>query len=111
MSVADDIKTSLKEAIEYEKRNKIAKDLCSKYSMCTCNERDGHCSTPQQHAKIIQELGYRKEEDTILEIRRRLQEAINEEEKTGHKKPTALGMKRLVDRVLNEYVDSLNSKT
>ena len=44
MSVGDDIKTGLKEAIELEQRNKIAKDLCSKYNICTCNNRDGHCS-------------------------------------------------------------------
>ena len=40
--------------------DEIAKDLCSKYAICTCTNRDGSCSTPQQHAKIIYELGYRK---------------------------------------------------
>ena len=109
MSVGDDIKTGLKEAIAFEERNKIAKDLCSKYNICTCNNRDGHCSTPQQHAKIIQELGYRKEEDTILEVRRRLQEAIDQDDKSGHKKRTALGMKMLVDKVLNEYLDEIKA--
>ena len=39
----------------------MAKDLCSKYKICTCNNRDGHCSTPQQHARIMYELGYRKQ--------------------------------------------------
>jgi hypothetical protein len=34
--------------------------LCSKYTNCTCADRDGSCSTPQQYAKIIYELGYRK---------------------------------------------------
>ena len=93
MSVGDDIKTGLKEAIAFEQRNKIAKDLCSKYNICTCNNRDGHCSTPQQHAKI----------------RRRLQEAIDQDDKSGHKKRTALGMKMLVDKVLNEYLEDIKS--
>lgn len=105
----DDIKTGLTEAIAIERQNKIAKDLCSKYNICTCNNRDGHCSTSQQHAKIIQELGYRKEEDTILEVRRRLQEAIDQDDKSGHKKRTALGMKMLVDKVLNEYLDDIKA--
>ncbi len=41
--------------------NEIAKDLCSRYPMCTCTERDGHCATPQQHARIIYGLGYIKQ--------------------------------------------------
>ena len=40
--------------------DEIAKDLCSKYTICTCNDRNGKCSTPQQHARILYELGYRK---------------------------------------------------
>ena len=110
MSIADDIKTGLNEAIAYEQRNAIARDLCSKYNICTCNNRDGHCATPQQHAKIIQELGYRKEKDTILEVQKRLQQAIENEDRTGRKRRTALGMKMLVERVLNEYLDEIDRK-
>ena len=47
----------------------MAKDLCSKYKICTCNNRDGHCSTPQQHAQIMYELGYRKQEWISVEDR------------------------------------------
>ena len=46
----------------------VARELCSRYDSCTCNERDGHCATPQQHAKIILELGYRKEAEVAAEI-------------------------------------------
>lgn len=38
----------------------IAKDLCSRYPMCTCTERDGHCTIPTRHAEIIYDLGYEK---------------------------------------------------
>ena len=38
----------------------IAKDLCSRYPMCTCTERDGHCTIPMRHAEIIYDLGYTK---------------------------------------------------
>lgn len=38
----------------------IAKDLCSRYPMCTCVERDGHCTIPMRHAEIIYGLGYAK---------------------------------------------------
>jgi hypothetical protein len=41
--------------------NEIAKDLCSRYAVCTCTDRDGHCSTPKQHAEIIYGLGYKKQ--------------------------------------------------
>ena len=41
--------------------NEIAKDLCSQYKICTCTSRDGHCSTPQQHARILYDLNYRKQ--------------------------------------------------
>jgi rRNA maturation endonuclease Nob1 len=41
--------------------NEIAKDLCSRYAICTCVVRDGHCQTPQQHAKILYGLGYKKQ--------------------------------------------------
>lgn len=47
--------------IKEQRINEIAKDLCSRYPMCTCIERDGHCSVPQQHAKIIYGLGYKKQ--------------------------------------------------
>jgi hypothetical protein len=41
--------------------SEIAKDLCSRYTICTCTDRDGHCSTPKQHAEIIYGLGYKKQ--------------------------------------------------
>ena len=47
--------------IKEQRINEIAKDLCSRYSMCTCTERDGHCSVPQRHAKIIYGLDYKKQ--------------------------------------------------
>ena len=40
MSVYKDIKMGLEQAIEQEKINRIAKDLCSKYDNCTCDNRD-----------------------------------------------------------------------
>lgn len=49
------------EELKEQRINEIAKDLCSRYSMCTCVDRDGHCSTPQQHARIIYGLGYKKQ--------------------------------------------------
>ena len=49
------------EAFKEQQINEIAKDLCSRYSICTCIDRDGNCSTPQQHAKIIYGLGYKKQ--------------------------------------------------
>jgi len=48
------------EALKERQINEIAKNLCSRYPTCTCIDRDGHCSTPQQHAKIIYGLGYKK---------------------------------------------------
>lgn len=50
------VKVHKKAAIE-----EIARDLCSRYPMCTCVERDGHCSVPQRHAEIIYGLGYKKQ--------------------------------------------------
>ena len=49
------------EKLKEQEINAIAKDLCSRYSMCTCIERDGHCVTPQQHARILYGLGYKKQ--------------------------------------------------
>lgn len=49
------------EELKERQINEIAKDLCSRYSICTCVDRDGHCSTPQQHARIIYGLGYKKQ--------------------------------------------------
>lgn len=49
------------EELKEQQINEIAKDLCSRYSICTCVDRDGHCSTPQQHARIIYGLGYKKQ--------------------------------------------------
>ncbi len=89
---------------------KIAKDLCSKYNVCTCNNRDGHCSTPQQHAEIIYELGYRKEEDVILEVQKRIKNAINHPENTFINIRTAVGMEMLVQKVLQEYLDEVRKK-
>jgi hypothetical protein len=45
--------------------NEIAKDLCSKNTICTCVEKDGHCSTPQKYARIICDLGYRKQRQGV----------------------------------------------
>ena len=45
--------------------NEIAKDLCSRYKLCTCITRDGSCSEPQRHAGIIYELGYRKQAKAV----------------------------------------------
>ena len=47
--------------LKEQKINEIAKDICSRYPICTCASRDGHCPTPQQHAKIIYGLGYKKQ--------------------------------------------------
>lgn len=76
MSVFEDIKTGLGQAIEQERVNKIAKDFCSKYAICTCNERDGHCSAPQQHARIMYELGYRKQDEVAEEVLEKVKEML-----------------------------------
>ena len=110
MSVPDDVKTGLNQATEVEKQNKIAKDLCSKYGMCTCVERDGHCTTPQQHAKILMELGYAKEEDVIKEVQRRINDTINHPSKTSINVRTAVGMQMLVEKVLKEYLKEVKNK-
>lgn len=50
--------------VEKNKRQQIdaiAKDLCSMYSICTCIDRDGHCSSPQRNASILYGLGYKKQ--------------------------------------------------
>ena len=104
MGVYNDIKTGLNQAIEQEQINKIANDLCSKYNNCTCDNRDGHCSTPQRDAKIIYDLGYRKEEDTIKEIQRRIKDAVNNPANTSINVRTAVGMEMLVNKVLVDYL-------
>ena len=104
MSIYKDVKTGLEQAIEQEKINRIAKDLCSKYDNCTCNNRDGHCSTPQRDAQIIYELGYRKEEDTIKEIQRRIKDAVNNPANTSINIRTAVGMEMLVNKILVDYL-------
>lgn len=39
----------------------VAKDLCSYgKTVCTCVERDGHCTIPMNYATKIVELNYRK---------------------------------------------------
>lgn len=49
-----------KETLEKRIEN-IAKDLCTYGNkMCTCIERDGHCSIPMMTAKTLAELNYRK---------------------------------------------------
>lgn len=49
-----------KEILEKRIEN-IAKDLCTYGNkMCTCIERDGHCSIPMMTAKTLAELNYRK---------------------------------------------------
>ena len=104
MSVYKDVKTGLEQAIEQEKINRIAKDLCSKYDNCTCKNRDGHCSTPQRDAQIIYELGYRKEEDVVKEIQKRIKDAVNNPAKTSINVRTAVGMEMLVNKVLVDYL-------
>lgn len=72
----------MKQSNTQEKRNddnqiqidKIAKELCSQYKICTCTDRNGRCSVPQQHAKIIVDLGYRKEEAVVSELLARIKE-------------------------------------
>ena len=49
------------ETTKEQQIKEIAKDLCSRYPMCTCTKRDGHCHTPQQYAEIIYGLGYKKQ--------------------------------------------------
>lgn len=104
MSVYKDIKTGLEQAVEQEKINRIAKDLCSKYDNCTCNNRDGHCATPQRDAKIIYELGYRKEEDIVKEIQKRIKDAVSNTANTSINVRTAVGMEMLVNKVLVDYL-------
>ena len=111
MGVYKDIKTGLEQAIEQEQINKIAKDLCSKYDNCTCDNRDGHCSTPQRDAKIIYNLGYRKEEDTIKEIQRRIKDAVNNPVNTSINIRTAVGMEMLVNKVLVDYLREIKNST
>lgn len=110
MGIYDDIKTGLNQAIEQEKINRIAKDLCSKYDNCTCDNRDGHCSTPQRDATIIYDLGYRKEEDTIKEIQRRIKDAVNNPANTSINVRTAVGMEMLVSKVLSDYLKEIKNE-
>ncbi len=110
MSIYEDVKTGLNEAIEQEKINKIAKDLCSKYDNCTCNCRDGHCSTPQRDARIIYELGYRQEEETVREIQRRIDEAIHNPSATSINIRTAVGMEMLINKVLKDYLSDVKTE-
>ena len=109
MGVYNDIKSGLNQAIEQEQINKIAKDLCSKYDNCTCDNRDGHCSTPQRDAKIIYDLGYRKEEDTIKEIQKRIKDAVNNPANTSINVRTAVGMEMLVNKVLVDYLREIKN--
>lgn len=106
MSVYKDVKTGFEQA----KINRIAKDLCSKYDNCTCNNRDGHCSTPQRDAKIIYELGYRKEEDVVKEVQKRIKDAVNNPANTSINVRTAVGMEMLVNKVLSDYLKELKNE-
>ena len=110
MSVYDDIKIGLNQAIEQEQINNIAKTLCQGYSNCTCNNRDGHCSTPQRDAEILYKAGYRREEDTINEVQRRIQYVLNNPEKTKINLRTAVGMEMLVTKILNDYLKEIKSR-
>ena len=110
MNVYNDITTGLNQAIEQEKINKIAKDLCQHYDNCTCIERDGHCSTPQRDAKIIYQCGYRKEEDTIKEVQKRIYEAVNNPSKSSINLRTAVGMEMLINKVLSDYLNEVQTK-
>ena len=110
MSVYKDVKTGLEQAIEQEKINRIAKDLCSKYENCTCTNRDGHCSTPQRDAQIIYELGYRKEEDIVKEIQERINKAIHNPQNSSINVRTAVGMEMIINKVFSEYMKEIKGK-
>ena len=110
MGVYDDIKVGLNQAIEQEQINNIAKDLCKGYTNCTCNNRDGHCSTPQRDAKIIYEAGYRKEADTIAEIQKRIKDVLNNPAKSKINVRTAVGMELMVTKILNDYLKEIKSR-
>lgn len=62
---------------QQEKINAVARELCNYPNVCTCTERDGHCSTPQHYAKAVVELGYRKEEEIVAEVLKELEDTIN----------------------------------
>lgn len=84
--------------ISQEQIDCVAKELCSKYN-CTCIERDGHCNTPQQHARIILELGYAKEQETA-------QKVIDEIDSAVTKGSSHFGMfmiARKIDQVRQSY--------
>ncbi len=110
MSVYEDIKTGLNEAIEQEKINKIAKDLCQHYDNCTCNNRDGHCSTPQRDASIIYKLGYRQEEDVVRELQKRINDAIHNPSATSINIRTAVGMEMAINKVINDYLKEISNE-
>ena len=110
MRIYDDIKVGLNQAIEQEKINKIAKDLCSEYKNCTCNTHDGHCSTPQQNASIIYKLGYRQEEDTIREIQPRINDAIHNPQNSSINVRPAVGMEMLINKVMADYIQEVKNR-
>ena len=110
MSVYQDIKTGLEQAIEQEKINQIAKDLCSHYDNCTCANRDGHCPTPQRDARIIYELGYRKEEDVIKEIQERIFKAVHNPQNTSINVRTAVGMEMIINKVFADYMKEIKEE-
>ena len=56
---------------------KIAKDIYSKYPICTCSNRDGHCSTPQRHARIMYELGYRRQDEVAEEVLEKVKKKLD----------------------------------
>ena len=68
----------MRKTVAETKIDQMAKDLCGKYKICTCTDRDGHCSTPQQHARIMYELGYCKKEEAIKEFVDRFEHYIRD---------------------------------
>lgn len=110
MSVYKDIKTGLEQAVEQEKINQIARDLCSRYDNCTCANRDGHCSTPQRDARIIYELGYRKEEEVLKEIQERIFKAVHNPQNTSINVRTAVGMEMIINKVFADYMKEIKEE-
>ena len=84
--------------------NTVAKELCSKYQICTCNKKDGHCSTPQQHAKIILELGYKKEETVLINLMNEINKIVDETEfDFGNKDGAKIAVNQIFQKAIQEY--------
>ena len=110
MSVYKDIKTGLEQAVEQEKINQIARDLCSRYDNCTCANRDGHCPTPQRDARIIYELGYCKKEEVLKEIQERIDKAVHYPQNTSINVRTAVGMEMIINKVFADYMKEIKEE-